>query len=577
MTRAVPFRPFTTKFSHPRRDTALVAAPIRVLPPEVARRIAAGEVVSRPLDVVRELVDNALDAGAGRVEVDLDGGGLARIRVRDNGAGIPEDQVPLAPARHATSKLEDMDRIETLGFRGEALWSVAQAGELTLVTRPAAQLGAVRLTARGDEVSLERVTAPAGTGVTVTGLFARLPARLRTQAPGAAELREVIALLGRYALHHPYLHWKLSADGEVRLQHAPSDARGAGASVYGPVVANRMLTLEDDLVTGVLSRPELTRPRRDRMHLSVNGRPVLFPPELEKAVIAGYGELLPSGQAPLCVLNLTLPAQDVNPNVHPAKAQVALANVPALAGRLTEAVRAALLAHPLARGAPPLRAAQLPSKSQAHFPELHLIGAYRDTYLLAEGEGDLWLLDAHAAHERVWYERLERAFAGAEEIELDSPELLHLTPDQSARLHERDSELRAFGLTIEDFGAGLARVRTLPAALGGLPVARLVETVLDAALGEGDPRRAVLARLACAPSLRAGMVTAEVGPDLLANLAACAQPYACPHGRPTLVRLSERDLAHAFGRRSQRDLPRGRDVVEEKVAGEETAGEPKPS
>ena len=546
-----------------------MAGPIRVLSPEVARRIAAGEVVSRPLDVVRELVDNALDAGSTRIEVDLAGGGLERIRVRDNGAGIPEEQVPLAPARHATSKLDDMDRIETLGFRGEALWSVAQAGELTLVTRPAAQLGAVRLTARGDEVEVSRVTAPAGTSVTVTNLFARLPARLRTQAPGAAELREVVNLLGHYALHHPGLHWKLSANGEVKLQHAPSDARGAVASVYGPVVANRVLELESDLVKGVLSRPELTRPRRDRMHLAVNGRPVLFPPDLEKAVIAGYGELLPAGQAPLCVLDLRLPPEDVNPNVHPAKAQVALANVQGLAERLTEAVRAALTAHPLARPAPPLRAAQPPTRSQAHFPDLHPIGVYRDTYLLAEGEGDLWLLDAHAAHERVWYERLERAFAGAEALELDSPELLHLTPDQSARLHERDAELRAFGLTVEDFGVGLARVRTLPAALAGLPVARLVETVLDAALGDGDPRRAVLARLACAPSLKAGMVTAEVGPELLLSLAECAQPYACPHGRPTLVRLSERDLAHAFGRRSPRDVARGRDVVEEPVAGGE--------
>ncbi len=542
-----------------------MAGPIRVLPPDLARLIAAGEVVSRPLDVVRELVDNALDAGASRVEVDLDGGGLARIRVRDNGAGIPGDQVPLAPARHATSKLGDMDRIKTLGFRGEALWSVAQAGELILITRPTAQLGAVRLTARGDEVSLERVTAPAGTSVTVTNLFGHLPARLRTQAPEATELREVVALLGRYALHHPGLHWKLSADGEVRLQHAPSDARGAVASVYGPVVANRMLELEGNFVSGVLSRPELTRPRRDRMHLAVNGRPVLFPLELEKAVIAGYGELLPAGQAPLCVLDVRLPPEDVNPNVHPAKAQVALAGVQGLAERLTGAVRAALLAHPLTRSAPPLRAAQALPKSAAHFPDLRPIGVYRDTYLLAEGEGDLWLLDAHAAHERVWFEKLERAFGIAESVELPHPELLHLTPDQSARLSERGAELRAFGLVVEDFGAGLARVRSLPAALSGLPVARLVETVLDAALGEGDPKRAVLARLACAPSLKAGMVTAEVGPDLLLALAACAQPYACPHGRPTVVRLSERDLAHAFGRRSQRDVARGRDVVEAPV------------
>lgn len=538
---------------------------IRVLPPEVTRLIAAGEVIARPLDVVRELVDNALDALTTRIEVELEGGGLTLIRVRDNGAGIPEEDVPLAARRHATSKLRDVDRIETFGFRGEALWSIALAGELHLVTRPPAQVGAVGLTARGDEVQLSRVTAPAGTTVTVRGLFAELPARLRTQLPAAAEVRDVVALLGRYVLHHPHLHWKLSSDGEVKLRHAPSDARGAVASVYGPLVANRLLSVQSDFVTGVLSRPELTRPRRDRMLLAVNGRPVAFPAELEKAVIAAYGELLPSGQAPTCVLDLRLPPQDVNPNVHPAKAEVALADLPALAARLTDALRDALGAHPLARGAPALRVAAPPPRTAAHFPELNLIGVYQDTYLLAQGDGDLWLLDAHAAHERVWYERLERAFGEAGGVELPQAELVHLTPDQAARLAERDAELRAFGLVVEDFGAGLARLRALPAALLGLPVARLVETVLDAALGHEEPRRAVLARLACAPSLKAGQVTPEAGRALLADLAECAQPYACPHGRPVVVRLSERDLAHAFGRRGPRDLPRGRDVTETAV------------
>ncbi|PYE54111.1 DNA mismatch repair endonuclease MutL [Deinococcus yavapaiensis] len=542
-----------------------MSRPIRVLPPEVTRLIAAGEVISRPLDVVRELVDNALDAKATRIEVELEGGGLSVVRVRDNGVGIPEADVPLAPRRHATSKLADVNAIDTLGFRGEALWSMAWAGELTLVTRPAAQLGAIELKARGDDVEVTRVKAAAGTAVTVRDLFAALPARLRTQVPPATEVREVTTLLGRYALHHPELHWKLVADGEVKLQHAPSDARGAVASVFGALTANRVLSVDAELVRGVLSRPELTRPRRDRMLLAVNGRPVAFPQVLEKAVIAGYGELLPSGQAPLCVLDLRLRPSDVNPNVHPAKAEVALANVPDLAAQLTEAVRAALMASPLVRSAPALHLAEPPRPSQAHFPALHLLGVFRETYLLAEGEGDLWLVDAHAAAERVWYERLERGVHAAAPVELAHPELVQLTPEQAARLAEREETLRAFGVTIEAFGAGLARVRTLPSDILGLPVERLVETVLAEALGVDEPRRAVLAKLACAPALKAGMATVERGRELLLDLAGCVQPYACPHGRPTVVRLSERDLAHAFGRRSPRDLPKGRDVYEAKV------------
>jgi DNA mismatch repair protein MutL len=559
--------------------------PIRILPPDIARQIAAGEVVSRPLDAVRELLDNALDARATRIEVELLSGGLSRVTVRDNGAGIPAAQVELAPLRHATSKLENVERVTTLGFRGEALWALAQAGQLTLVTRPAAQLGATQLTAHGDEVHLARVSAAAGTTVSVSGMFAHLPARLRTQATPAAEAREVTALLSRYVLHHPGLHWRLTIDGDARLQHAPADTRGAVASVYGPLSANRVLkvggaSVGGDLVSGVLSRPELTRPRRDRMHFSVNGRPVQAPPELEKAVIDGYAELLPAGQAPLCVLDLRLPPEDVNPNVHPAKAVVAMADLTQLAERLKLAVQAALASQPLAGQAPALREptglVPVSTTDSGVFPHLRPLGVHAELYLLAEefasgtGQaakgGDLWIIDVHAAHERVLYERLSTLLERAEALDLPSPELLHLTPGQLARLSERQAELRTWGLDIEAFGAGLARLRSLPAAFAALKVPRLHELIVETVLGDlTDPRRDLLGRLACLPALRAGHVTLKGGERVLAELAACAQPWACPHGRPTVLRLSERDLAHSFGRRGPRDVARGRDLTDERV------------
>ncbi|PTA67802.1 DNA mismatch repair endonuclease MutL [Deinococcus arcticus] len=547
---------------------------IHVLPEHVARLIAAGEVVSRPLDVVRELVDNALDAGATRIEVDLDGGGLTLVQVRDNGGGIPAAFVELAPLRHATSKLAPDTgaalHVTTLGFRGEALWAAAQAGELQLVTRPAAQVGACELLACGDEVQVGRTSAPAGTTVTVRRLFARLPARLRTQAPPATEAREVTALLGRYVLHWPGLHWRLCVDGEVRLTHAPADHRGAVASVYGPLNANRVLAVAQAGVRGVVSRPELTRPRRDRMHFSVNGRPVQAPPELERAVIEGYGELLPAGAAPLCVLDLTVGPDEHNPNVHPAKQVVALADLGGVAAAVRAAVQGALSRHPLARAAPaPLSpAAAPPPPTHEHFPALTLLGVYQDLYLLAQGEGDLWIVDAHAAHERALYEDLRRTLNAAPPLDLPEPELLHLTPEQRARLQERAPELQAWGLTIEDFGAGLARLRTLPAALAALGVPRLHEQIVEAALGTGpDPQREVLARLACAPALKAGMLDHARGAAVLQALSACQQPWACPHGRPTALRLPERDLAHSFGRRGVRDVPRGRDAARPVAAG----------
>ncbi|MVN86520.1 DNA mismatch repair protein MutL [Deinococcus sp. HMF7620] len=541
--------------------------PIHVLPDHVARLIAAGEVVSRPLDVVRELVDNALDAGASRIEVELEGGGLTLVRVRDNGAGIPAGSVGLAPLRHATSKLAPDSgaalRVTTLGFRGEALWAAAQAGELHLVTRPAAQVGAAEVQACGDEVGVSRTSAPAGTTVTVRRLFARLPGRLRTQAPSATEAREVTALLGRYVLHWPGLHWRLTVDGEVRLTHAPADHRGAVASVYGALNANRVLPVSSGAVRGVVSRPELTRPRRDRMHFSVNGRPVLAPPELERAVIDAYAELLPAGTAPLCVLDLTVAPEEHNPNVHPAKQIVALADLGAVAAGVRAAVEAALAGHPLVRAAPALLTPDAaPPTPHGHFPALSLVGVYQELYLLAQGEGDLWVVDAHAAHERALYEQLRREVQAAPPLELPEPELLHLTPEQLACLHERAPALHAWGLAIEDFGAGLARLRALPAALAALPVPRLHEQIVEAALGTGsDPARDVLARLACAPALKAGMLDHARGEAVLAALSGCEQPWACPHGRPTTLRLSERDLAHAFGRRGVRDVPRGRDAA----------------
>ena len=545
------------------------AAPvIHVLPPHVARLIAAGEVVSRPLDVVRELVDNALDAGATRIELEIEDGGLRMVRVRDNGVGIPAASVALAAVRHATSKLPPdvaaVERVTTLGFRGEALWAAAQAGRLHLVTRPATQVGAAELHAHGEDIRLGRTSAPAGTTVTVSALFEALPARRRTQLPTTVEVREITALLGRYVLHHPDVHWRVTVDGEARLTHAPADHRGAVASVYGPLSANRVLTVEGPGVCGVVSRPELTRARRDRMHFSVNGRPVLAPPELEKAVIEGYAELLPAGVAPLCVLDLTVAPEDHNPNVHPAKQMVALADLGAVAARVREAVAAALAAHPLARLAPALSAPPAPVRDAGgtSFPALTLVGVYQGLYLLAQGEGDLWVVDAHAAHERALYERLTRGLEGAPPLELPEPELLHLTPEQTARLHERSAHLQTWGLTVEDFGAGLARLRTVPATLAALAVPRLHEQIVEAALGDSpDPRRDVLARLACAPALKAGMLDHDRGERVLASLSACEHPWACPHGRPTVLRLPERDLAHAFGRRGVRDVARGRDSV----------------
>lgn len=544
---------------------------IRILPPELTRLIAAGELVTRPLDVVRELIENALDADATRLEIILMHGGLEEITVRDNGKGIPETSVPLTATRHATSKLDPatdelegiLQRIETLGFRGEALWAISQAGELTLITRPATQLGAsqLRVLPYQTEAEVTRIAAPAGTMVTVQNLFSHFPARRAAQSSAATEIREIVALVGRYVLHYPQLHWKLWSDGEVKLLHAPSDFRGGVATVYGAVSANRLLTLDAPDLCGVISRPELSRARRDRMHFAINGRPVVLP-ELERAVLAAYGTLLPVGQSPMVVLNLRVPPAEHNPNVHPTKQVVTLAALSEWKEKLAAAVRATLEETPLVRAAPlpqvsqaSLSQAATEKKTHSALPVLQILSVYNDLYLLAEGAGDLWIIDGHAAHERALYEQLLRDVKSLPPLVLAVPELVQLTPEESATLLEYAEEWREWGLEIEDFGAGFARLRSVPAGLRGMAGEDLARQFLKMALQTPD-LRAVLARMACLPALRAGHIDRERGTHILVALSGCEQPWTCPHGRPTVLQLSERDLMHSFGRRNIRDIER---------------------
>jgi DNA mismatch repair protein MutL len=542
--------------------------PIRVLPEHLRREIAAGEIIARPSDAVKELLENALDAGATRIEIGLKKTGLEQIRVFDDGVGIPKEEVVLALERFATSKLEQVERIETLGFRGEALWSMAFAADVVLITRPKAQLGGVRLSVLDGEQHLETTTCAAGTTVEVNNLFARFPARKAGLESPALETRRVLNVVQRYVLHHPQVAWRVVVDGEVRLNHTPSSWREAVATVYGAMTANRLLTLEQThegvRVTGVVTRPELARPRSDRMHVAINNRPVELEENIELAVLRAFSSLLPKHHSPSLVLNLTMPPEWVNHNAHPGKLRVALLEAKKAEAAVQTAIAQALGSQPLAPSVPEPRIVQAPAPIRSQFPELRLIGTYRDAYMIAESlDGDLWLLDQHAAHERILFEELEASFANAAPLELPKPELLTLPPDTQLLLETRREELQSWGFVFEDFGGGLFRVASIPAALIALRVEVVVD-VLARALNAPDARRDFLARLACLPAIKAGHRLERAEASLLLEaLRACAVPWACPHGRPTALKLSERDVAHQFGRRSPRDVavPSPRDVA----------------
>ena len=531
---------------------------IRKLPEELVRAIAAGEVVTRPEDAVKELVENALDAGAGELEVVLEDGGIRRILVRDDGAGIPKEELPLALERHATSKLSRLDRIESLGFRGEGLFALRQAGRLRLTSRPRDQLGGATVIAEGDRIEYFEHAAPAGTEAELTRLFDRLPARRAALLGPELEGRRALARAARYLLHHPGVRFTLRLDGEVRIRHPGGDFLTAARAVWGGLVADRLFPLEAASgpyrLRGVLSKPELARPRRDRLLLAVNGRPVEWPEPLYRALLRAYRELLPTGQNPVGVLNLELPPERVLVNTDPRKDRVELLEAEAVAEFLAEAVASALAEHPLAAPLPAPEPAAGPAPVAGRLPRLRYLGRFRELYLLAEAEGNLYVVDQHAAHERVIFEELLRRYRDEPPVELSEPLILALAPEEEAAVAERREAFGEAGLELEPFGAGRWRVRRVPGVLALAPEA-LVDAVRGLLRGEEleAALRRVLGRLACLPAIKAGHPLSGAGAQaLLDALAACQVPWVCPHGRPTLLVLSEAELARRFGRRSVR-------------------------
>jgi len=538
---------------------------IRVLPEEILREIAAGEVVFSVADAVRELLENSLDAGASRVRVELWGGGLERLLVRDNGQGIPKEELPLAVERHTTSKLEGLDRIRTLGFRGEGLYALRQAGRLRLTSRPKDQLGAATVEAFLDEIHFYTHPGLPGTEAELKGLFLHLPARRRGLSPKEEE-RRVLFLLFRYLLHHPHLALSLHVDGEARFVYPGGGFLEAAKAVWGPVVANRLLKVghQEGLyaLEGLLSRPELARPRRDRLFLAVNGRPVEWPEGLLRAVLSAYRELLPKNGFPVGVLNLCLPPEEVLVHTAPEKARLRL--LKDLSSLVEEGVRRALSSVPLARSLPDRSFGLSPVGGSRAFRLRHL-GQFRGAYLLAEAEGVLYIVDQHAAHERVIYEELLRRFKEEPPVVLPALEVVALSPEEEEDLKERWEEVAALGFDLEPFGVGRYLVRRVPGFLllagKGAPIllGEVLRDILKAAPwserpgGLPEALRRVAARLACLPAVKAGHALANAPAQaLLDALMACETPWACPHGRPTALALSEEELVRRFGRRSVR-------------------------
>jgi len=561
---------------------------IKILASDVVSKIAAGEVVERPASVVKELIENSLDAGASQVAVEARGGGVALIRAIDNGSGIAADDVELAFQRHATSKLSaiaDLDAISSLGFRGEALPSIAAVAEVEVLTRTAQEVAGTHLRLRGGVViESSKKGCPQGTSVTVRNLFRAVPARLKFLKSTATESGHISNLVSQYSLAFPGVRFSLIMDGRMALQTPGSgELRDALVKVYGLEAAEAMIAVKGEGqmpgVSGFVSPPTLSRSSRSYLSFFVNRRWVQSR-LLSRAVVDAYQGLLMVGRHPIAVLNIYLPGEEVDVNVHPTKTEVRFRHEHGLFAAVQKAVRAALVEQtpvPLVRSesrpaaipffpqgrealaekGEPVEAplfAQGGASSGLGLPILRVMGQVASTYIIAEGPDGLYLIDQHAAHERILFEqvRAQRAKREVEAQGLLQPLTIEVTPRQEEMLKAGGEVLAAYGFAIEPFGQRTYLLRAVPAVLKGEKVAEALMEVLDSLGGEGDPKgweEKVALSLACHSAVRAGQVlNQEEMRQLVRQLEQTELPRTCPHGRPTMIRFSSSQLEREFGR-----------------------------
>jgi len=595
---------------------------IHILSSEVASQIAAGEVVERMASVVKELVENALDAGADDIRILVKDAGRSLIEVSDNGKGIPAEEISLTVERHATSKLSQVDdllTIKTLGFRGEALASIGSISHLTITSRCADQELGATLQVEGGRISTTQpYGGPVGTLVRVENLFFNVPARLKFQKTDQTERRVINNLAARYAIAYPSVRFHMTLDERLALQtNGSGSRREVLGALYDPQTARPMLEViyqdQKVRVSGFISPTSISRPHRREIHFFVNGRPVQEA-ALSAAVVKGFHTLLMVGRYPLAVLFIEMDPQLVDVNVHPTKAEVRFREPDRIFLALQSAVRRALLANNPVQNltdaihwnnqpdweseagiettAPPWeqdagatgfvagsstawnRGNQIDSPTQADRPSaaieqgtipnlrvpiLRPVGQIASAYLVAESPDGLYLIDQHAAHERVLFER----FINHGEDPLPSqillqPVTLELNSATAKLIEEQIPSLNQLGFLIEPFGPNTFLIRRIPAILTGSDPAEVLRSLVedfeeDESLLQNQREARLIARICKRSAIKAGTILSpEEQRALLSDLESCQSPRTCPHGRPTMIHLSVDLLERQFGRRGAR-------------------------
>ena len=575
--------------------------PIRLLSESVSSKIAAGEVIERPASVVKELLENSLDARASNILIDIRGGGIEYIRITDNGVGIPSNDLELAFKRSATSKIfeiRDLDSISTLGFRGEALPSIGAVSSVSLLTRTPDDIYGVSIEVVDGRISKKEVqAAPIGTSVTVRHLFRNFPGRRKFLRTVTTETKRIQLLASRYALAYPEVKFQLRTEKSLSFESDGSGAlHEAIHSVYGVQVAESMLELSklDELqvdssmyVSGMIGIPALSRANRTYISLFVNRRWVQNR-MLSYALEQAYHGFMKERRFPVAVVNIKIPYEDVDVNVHPIKAEVRFKSDKEVFATLQKIVRFTLtnytpvqdikyMTHDITRkvdlpqpGSTFWRTIPfddnigrnrtgLPNASilthRTTLPILRVLGQIQSTYIVGEGPDGIYLIDQHAAHERILFEKtIKRDDSGSTHIQsLLEPVTVELSVDQSDLLDRHIDAMSRLGFIVEDFSNRVYILRGFPSILEtGNPGQELMD-VLDL-FNEGGGYKSWRERaaysIACHGAIRAGKVLSlQEMNELTQDLENCDQPHTCPHGRPTMIHITVSRLESEFGRK----------------------------
>lgn len=582
---------------------------IIVLDGNTANKIAAGEVVERPASVVKELVENALDAGASRIFLQIENSGRQLIKITDNGLGMSPDDALLALERHSTSKIraiEDLDSLKTLGFRGEALPSMASVSRMDIITKPAGRLTGTRIKVQGGELlGTQEWATPDGTTVEIRDLFFNTPARKKFLKSRGVEFSHIADIITRYAIAYPEIYFKLTHDGKDIITAPPSnDLRERILNIYGKDLAKGVVEIHhhtDEMeISGLAGPPGITRATRELQSVFVNNR-FIKSPLIFRAIQQGYHTLLPRGRYALAVVFIKMDPMDLDVNVHPAKVEVKFKQEKKVFDAVSLAVQNGLTGKKemeiegvdrqekrrfnqesitygvhntgQTRNGQKIRETsaaydnkisgitETPPilKPEGHswpdFSELKPLGQIKNSFIIAEGPEGVIIIDQHAAHERVLFEKFSEKLLMEEmkKQKLLSPSVLEFTPKEKSILSENVGFLGELGFQIEDFGGNSVIVKSLPVVLNNLQgkeqIAEIVREILDATriTNREKKREEIIFSIACHNAIKAGdfMMAGEME-TLFHQLNGTKNPGTCPHGRPTFIRMDMGELRKRF-------------------------------